>query len=103
MTTPPKTIRAATAPDGHRQRLREWFLASGLDGFHDYEVVELLLTLNTPRKDCKTAAKSAMARFKTLAAVLDARVLNRVNSTPCSVNLLLKNHLPRNCRSTCWI
>jgi len=34
---------------GHRQRLRERILKSGLQGFHDYEVVELLLTLGTPR------------------------------------------------------
>lgn len=57
---------------GHRRRLRERFLTSGLDGFHDYEVIELLLTLTTPRKDCKDTAKAAMARFKTLSAVLDA-------------------------------
>jgi len=57
---------------GHRQRLRERFLSSGLDGFHDYEVVELLLTLGTPRKDCKAAAKAAMKRFKTLQGVFDA-------------------------------
>jgi DNA repair protein RadC len=29
---------------GHRERLREKFLTSGLSGFHDYEVIELLLT-----------------------------------------------------------
>ncbi|MEJ2098939.1 MAG: DNA repair protein RadC [Desulfobacterales bacterium] len=58
--------------EGHRQRLRERFLASGLDGFHDYEVIELLLTLSTPRKDCKVSAKAAMARFKTLQGVLEA-------------------------------
>ncbi len=58
--------------EGHRQRLREKFLKSGLSGFHDYEVVELLLTLVTPRKDCKTAAKSALQRFKTLPGVLEA-------------------------------
>ena len=58
--------------EGHRQRLRERFLANGLDGFHDYEVIELLLTLSTPRKDCKVAAKAAMARFKTLQGVLEA-------------------------------
>ena len=57
---------------GHRQRLRERFLANGLDGFHDYEVIEFLLTLATPRKDCKDAAKAAMARFKTLQGVLEA-------------------------------
>jgi DNA repair protein RadC len=57
---------------GHRQRLRERFLNSGLDGFHDYEVIELLLTLATPRKDCKEAAKEALAKFKTLQGVLEA-------------------------------
>lgn len=57
---------------GHRARLRQRFLESGLDGFLDYEVVELLLTLGTPRKDCKTAAKSALARFKSFQGVLEA-------------------------------
>ena len=57
---------------GHRQRLRERFLQSGLDGFHDYEVIELLLTLATPRKDCKDAAKAALKKFKTLQSVLEA-------------------------------
>ena len=58
--------KAAGAKSGHRRRLREKFLESGLAGFHDYEVIELLLTLATPRKDCKEAAKAAMARFKSL-------------------------------------
>ncbi len=57
---------------GHRKRLRDKFLGSGLTGFHDYEVVELLLTLATPRKDCKDAAKAAMRQFKTLQGVLEA-------------------------------
>lgn len=58
--------------DGHRRRLREKFLAAGLSGFHDYEVIELLLTLATPRKDCKDAAKAALHRFKTLQGVFEA-------------------------------
>lgn len=57
---------------GHRKRLRERFLSSGLSGFHDYEVIELLLTLATPRKDCKSAAKRALRRFKTLQGVFEA-------------------------------
>jgi len=36
---------------GHRRRLREKFLKSGLGGFHDYEIVELLLTLGSPHRD----------------------------------------------------
>jgi DNA repair protein RadC len=57
---------------GHRKRLREKFLQSGLSGFHDYEIVELLLSLGTPRKDCKQAAKEAIKRFQTLRGVLEA-------------------------------
>ena len=57
---------------GHRQRLRERFLSAGLDGFQDYEVIELLLTLGTPRKDCKDMAKAALLRFKTLQGVMEA-------------------------------
>ena len=57
---------------GHRQRLRDRFLNSGLEGFHDYEVIELLLTLGTPRKDCKQAAKAALGKFKTFQGVMEA-------------------------------
>ncbi len=60
--------------EGHRQRLREKFLDSGLSGFHDYEVIELLLTLGNPRKDCKEAAKAALAKFETLQGVFEASV-----------------------------
>lgn len=57
---------------GHRTRLRGKFLKSGLDAFHDYEIVELLLTLGTPLKDCKDMAKDLMKKFKKLKNVLDA-------------------------------
>jgi len=57
---------------GHRQRLRDRFLQGGLDGFLDYEIVELLLTLGTPRKDCKQMAKEAIKMFGGLQGVLDA-------------------------------
>jgi len=57
---------------GHRKRLRKRFLQSGLGGFLDYEIVELLLTLGTPRKDCKQIAKEAIKKFKGLHNTLDA-------------------------------
>jgi len=52
--------------------LRERFLSAGLAGFQDYEVIELLLTLATPRRDCKQTAKEALQKFQSLPAVLDA-------------------------------
>lgn len=58
--------------EGHRERLRDRFLHSGFDGFHDYEIVELLLTLGTPRKDCKQIAKEAIEEFGGLINVLNA-------------------------------
>lgn len=57
---------------GHRKRLRQRFLQSGFDGFLDYEIVELLLTLGTPMKDCKQMAKDAIKEFKGLRGVFDA-------------------------------
>lgn len=57
---------------GHRGRIRLRFLQGGLDAFLDYEIVELLLTLGTPRRDCKSIAKEAIEKFGGLRNVLDA-------------------------------
>lgn len=67
--------------EGHRKRLRQRFLQSGLDGFLDYEIIELLLTLGTPRRDCKKQAREAVKIFKGLHGVLDATIeeLQQVN------------------------
>jgi DNA repair protein RadC len=65
-------LRVNTSEPGHRGRLRQKFLRAGLDGFLDYEIVELLLTLGTPRRDCKEPAKEALREFKSLGGVLEA-------------------------------
>ena len=57
---------------GHRERLRKRFEKSGSEGFHDYELLELLLTYSIPRKDVKPIAKALIKRFKSLQGVLDA-------------------------------
>ena len=56
----------------HRVRLRKKFEKSGLDAFHDYEILEMLLTLSRTRIDCKPIAKEALQKFKTLRGVLSA-------------------------------
>ncbi len=58
--------------EGHRRRLREKFLERGIEAFTDAEVLELILTLGTPRRDCKEPARAALARFGSLSAVLEA-------------------------------
>lgn len=59
-------------PEGHRRRLRERFERSGFDGFHDHEVIELLLSYAIPRRDVKPAAKKLLERFGSMAGVFDA-------------------------------
>jgi len=63
-------------PQGHRRRLRQKFIKGGLDGFLDYEIIELLLTIGTPRRDCKELAKKALREFRTLGGVLEASPLD---------------------------
>lgn len=58
--------------EGHRQRLRDKFLAQGIEAFTDAEIIELLLTFGTPRSDCKEAARALLTQFGSLPAVLDA-------------------------------
>jgi len=59
---------------GHRDRLRQRFLAGGPDPLPDYEMVELLLFLAIPQKDVKPLAKTLIARFGSLAGVLTASI-----------------------------
>lgn len=57
---------------GHRERLREKFRESGKDAFHDYELLELLLTYAIPRGDVKPIAKRLLEKFDSLSGVLEA-------------------------------
>jgi DNA repair protein RadC len=57
---------------GHRQRLRDRFLATGGDGMPDYELLEMLLTQAIPRRDVKPLAKELLARFGSFAGVITA-------------------------------
>lgn len=58
---------------GHRQRLRERFMATGGEGMPDYELLELLLSIAIPRTDVKPLAKALLAQFGGFAGVIAAR------------------------------
>ena len=58
--------------NGRRNRLRQRFLDHGLRGFSDTEILEVLLSFGTPRKDCKEQAQALLKRFETFSGVLDA-------------------------------
>ena len=59
--------------DGHRERLKNRFLAEGLDGFTDIQALELLLFYCIPRKDTNELAHRLLDRFGSLSQVLETK------------------------------
>ena len=57
---------------GHRARLRARLLDGGPAGFHDYELLEYLLTLTIPRVDTKPLAKRLLHDFGGIGPLLGA-------------------------------
>jgi DNA repair protein RadC len=66
---------------GHRARLRERLLNGGNEALADYEVLEYLLFASMRQGDTKPVAKALLARFGSLAGVLNAdpSALQQVN------------------------
>lgn len=79
---------------GHRQRIKTKYEKSGLNGWLDYEVLELVLSYAIPRKDTKSIARELLSRFKSINGILNAdnRDLQSINGiskhTALFLNLL---------------
>ena len=58
----------------HRERVRSLFLQSGLDGFSEHNVLELLLFYTIPQGDTNVTAHNLIDTFGSLQGVLDAPV-----------------------------
>lgn len=58
--------------DGHRERMRRRFLAGGLSGFSDHEVLELLLFYAIPQGNVNPLAHELIDRFGSLSGVFSA-------------------------------
>lgn len=89
-----KPPRTDPAPHyvGHRERLRERFLAGGPDSLPDYELLELALFAAVPRRDVKPLAKALIARFGSFAEAIAAprdRILD-VDGATAAVAVQLK-------------
>lgn len=77
--------------DDHRQRVRERFLETGLDGLNDIQVLELLLFYCIPRRDTNPIAHGLLAHFGSFSQVMEAPVeeLKKVSGIGESTALFL--------------
>src|SRR5258706_11771451 len=78
---------------GHRERLRQRFLAGGPGALAEYELLELILFGAHPRGDTKPLAKKLLAAFKGDFAELiaaDPVVLRRITGTGDASIAMLK-------------
>ena len=77
---------------GHRDRLRQRFLQSGVTGVADYELMEMLLFSAIPRRDVKPMAKELLRVFGGTAGVLAAPVseLQKVRGVSENTAVLIK-------------
>lgn len=57
---------------GHRERMKQRFRETGLNGFDDINALELLLFYAVPRQDTNPIAHALIERFGTLHDVIDA-------------------------------
>ena len=57
---------------GHRQRVKEEFLARGVEGWQDHRILELLLFYAHPQGDVNPLAHELIEKFGSLTGVLDA-------------------------------
>ena len=73
-TTSPAPADKAAHYHGHRQRLRQRFLAAGGEAISDYEMLELILFRAIPQRDVKPLAKELLATFGSFSEVIAAPV-----------------------------
>ena len=79
----------------HRQRMRKRYREQGLDGFHDHEVLEILLYYCYPRCDTNEIAHKILKEFKTLPNLFEANVDTIMARLGCTENIaVLLNLMP---------
>lgn len=57
---------------GHRKRLKEKFIKGPVDGFSNYEILELMLFNSIPRRDVKPIAKELLSKFGSFNSIINA-------------------------------
>ena len=60
--------------EGHRKRLKDRFIAEGLQNFEEHQVLELILFYTIPRRDTNEIAHRLIKKFGALSNVIEADV-----------------------------
>jgi DNA repair protein RadC len=76
ISMPETTKKSEPHHTGHRDRLRERFLKSGVDGLQDYELLEMILFSAIPRRDVKPLAKDLLTEFGSISGILSASIVD---------------------------
>ena len=71
--------------DKHRERVRQRYLRSGLNGFEDHQVLEFLLFYAVPRRDTNELAHRLLKSFGTLHNLMNADP--RAVARTCNISL----------------
>jgi len=79
----------------HRQRMRKRYRENGIEGFHEHEVLEILLYYCYPRCDTNKIAHKMLKEFKTLQTLFDTNVETLMARLGCTENIaVLLNLMP---------
>lgn len=97
---------AADIHVGHRERMRQRFLQEGGEGFHDHELLEMLLYYAVPRGDTNPLAHKMIQEFGSLPTLVEAEPIDI--SRLCGVGkntailISLQKELSKRCMQARW-
>jgi DNA repair protein RadC len=99
ITKKEKPLKTKSLHSGHRERVKNQFLKSGLDSFQSHSVLELLLYYAIPLKDTNPIAHRLIQKFGSLSGTFDApfEELLEVDGIGKSAATLIKL-IPQLCR-----
>ncbi len=86
------TAQKDNVHEGHRQRMRERFIAEGFNGFSQHQILEMLLFYACPRIDTNEIAHALIDTFGSIGGVFDADVeaLTKVKGVNFNAAVLFK-------------
>lgn len=91
---------------GHRERMRQRFLQEGGEGFHDHELLEMLLYYAVPRGDTNPLAHKMIKEFGSLPTLMEAESydISRLCGVGINTAILvsLQKELSKRCLQARW-